>query len=111
MSDPIEVLLQFAFLGVLYLFLLWVARSALQDLGRPGGGSVRAARRQAERARPYRRGWWSSAAAGLRRAEWRRIRPAIGRAEANEIRIEDSLRVRAPRARSTTARAWSTSRT
>ena len=35
MSDPIEVLLQFAFLGVLYLFLLWVARSALRDLGRP----------------------------------------------------------------------------
>ena len=35
LSDPIEVLLQFAFLGVLYLFLLWVARSALRDLGRP----------------------------------------------------------------------------
>ena len=35
MSDPLEVLLQFAFLGVLYLFLLWVARSALRDLGRP----------------------------------------------------------------------------
>jgi hypothetical protein len=33
-SDPIEVLLQFAFLGVLYLFLLWVARSALKDLRR-----------------------------------------------------------------------------
>ncbi len=35
MSEPIEVLLQFAFIGVLYLFLLWVARSALKDLG-PG---------------------------------------------------------------------------
>jgi hypothetical protein len=34
MNDPIGVLLQFAFLAVLYLFLLWVARSALKDLGR-----------------------------------------------------------------------------
>jgi FHA domain len=35
MNDPIEVLLKFAFLAVLYLFLLWVARSALKDLRRP----------------------------------------------------------------------------
>src|SRR5436189_4558807 len=33
MTDPIEVLLKFAFIAVLYLFLLWVARSALKDLG------------------------------------------------------------------------------
>jgi hypothetical protein len=36
-TDPIEVLLKFAFLAVLYLFLLWIARSALKDLGRPTG--------------------------------------------------------------------------
>jgi len=35
MTDPVSVLLKFAFLGVLYLFLLWVARSALRDLRRP----------------------------------------------------------------------------
>jgi FHA domain-containing protein len=35
LADPIEVLLKFAFLAVLYLFLLWVARSALKDLRRP----------------------------------------------------------------------------
>ena len=35
MTDPVSVLLKFAFLGVLYLFLLWVARSALKDLRRP----------------------------------------------------------------------------
>src|SRR6266511_3874100 len=35
MNDSIEVLLKFAFIAVLYLFLLWVARSALKDLGRP----------------------------------------------------------------------------
>jgi predicted component of type VI protein secretion system len=34
-TDPIEVLLKFAFIAVLYLFLLWVARSALKDLRRP----------------------------------------------------------------------------
>ena len=32
--DPISVLLQFGFLAVLYLFLLWIARSALRDLRR-----------------------------------------------------------------------------
>lgn len=35
MTDPVSVLLKFAFLGVLYLFLLWVARSAMKDLRRP----------------------------------------------------------------------------
>jgi pSer/pThr/pTyr-binding forkhead associated (FHA) protein len=35
MTDPVSVLLKFAFLGILYLFLLWVARSALRDLRRP----------------------------------------------------------------------------
>ena len=34
--DPIAVALKFGFLAVLYLFLLWVARSALKDL-RQGG--------------------------------------------------------------------------
>jgi hypothetical protein len=31
-EDPIALLLKFGFLAVLYLFLLWVARSALRDL-------------------------------------------------------------------------------
>ena len=39
--DPIAVALKFGFLAVLYLFLLWMARSALKDLrsspGRDGG--------------------------------------------------------------------------
>jgi hypothetical protein len=34
-SDSLEVLLQFAFLAVLYLFLLWVVSSALRDMRRP----------------------------------------------------------------------------
>src|SRR3954468_4853153 len=32
--DPIAVALKFGFLAVLYLFLFWVARSALKDLRR-----------------------------------------------------------------------------
>jgi FHA domain-containing protein len=34
--DPIAVALKFGFLIVLYLFLLWVARSSLRDLRRSG---------------------------------------------------------------------------
>ena len=34
MLDPVAVALKFGFLIVLYLFLLWVARSALRDLRR-----------------------------------------------------------------------------
>lgn len=37
MLDPVAVLLKFGFLAVLYLFLLWVARSALKDLRRGVG--------------------------------------------------------------------------
>lgn len=34
MLDPVAVALKFGFLAVLYLFLLWTARSALKDLRR-----------------------------------------------------------------------------
>ncbi len=34
MTEPIAVALQFGFLAVLYLFLVWIARSALKDLRR-----------------------------------------------------------------------------
>ncbi len=34
MTDPVALLLKFGFLAVLYLFLFWVARSALRDLAR-----------------------------------------------------------------------------
>jgi hypothetical protein len=41
--EPVSVGLKLAFLAVLYLFLLWVARSALKDLRRPvGAGAARA---------------------------------------------------------------------
>jgi hypothetical protein len=34
--DPLAVALKFGFLAILYLFLLWVSRSALRDLRRTG---------------------------------------------------------------------------
>jgi FHA domain len=34
--DPVAVALKFGFLAILYLFLLWMARSALKDLRRGG---------------------------------------------------------------------------
>ena len=37
MDDPISVLLQLGFIAILYVFLLWVARSALRDLRREPG--------------------------------------------------------------------------
>jgi pSer/pThr/pTyr-binding forkhead associated (FHA) protein len=40
MLDPVSVALKFGFLAVLYLFLLWVARSALKDLRRGAGASA-----------------------------------------------------------------------
>ena len=43
MLEPVSVGLKFAFLAILYLFLLWVSRSALKDLRRGAfGGAPRA---------------------------------------------------------------------
>jgi hypothetical protein len=47
MLEPVSVGLKFAFLAVLYLFLVWIARSALRDLRRgaatPAGAAATAA--------------------------------------------------------------------
>jgi pSer/pThr/pTyr-binding forkhead associated (FHA) protein len=40
MLDPVSVGLKFGFLIVLYLFLIWVSRSALKDLRRGRGATV-----------------------------------------------------------------------
>lgn len=51
-TDPVAVLLKFAFIGVLYLFLLWVARSALKDLRRPVHDREGIGSREPDRAQP-----------------------------------------------------------
>lgn len=42
MDEPLAVALKFGFIAVLYLFLLWVARSAMRDLARYGGTAAAA---------------------------------------------------------------------
>lgn len=42
MDEPLAVALKFGFLAVLYLFLLWMARSAMRDLARYGGTAAAA---------------------------------------------------------------------
>ena len=102
MTDPIEVLLKFAFIAVLYLFLLWVARSALRDLGRPtspseprngategglilhtgaqDGGAASSARLVAEQGGGLRPGETFVVGAGI----------TIGRAQGSEVCIDDT---------------------
>ena len=53
MDEPVAVALKFGFLAVLYLFLLWVARSAMKDLSR---GTEAAASEPVEPPSPRRRG-------------------------------------------------------
>jgi hypothetical protein len=53
MDEPLAVALKFGFLVVLYLFLLWVVRSAMRDLARYGGSA--AAAEPVEAPRPERR--------------------------------------------------------
>jgi FHA domain len=60
MLEPVSVGLKFGFLAVLYLFLLWVAWSALRDLRRGSGGVV-----QADRGTPVDATGMYAAAAGL----------------------------------------------
>jgi hypothetical protein len=93
LSDPLEVLLQFAFLGVLYLFLLWVARSALRDLGRPAADQYAAAEHSSNDARPYSGRLVVVRGAGLASGAEYGVGPGIGigRAGANDISIEDSF--------------------
>ena len=42
MDEPLAVALKFGFLAVLYLFLLWIARSAMKDLRRSAGATAAA---------------------------------------------------------------------
>jgi hypothetical protein len=91
LSDPLEVLLQFAFLAVLYLFLLWVARSALRDLGRPAADQY--ASEGTNNAVPYSGRLVVERGAGLASGAEYGVGPGlgIGRAQANDICIEDSF--------------------
>jgi hypothetical protein len=55
-DEPLAVALKFGFIAVLYLFLLWVARSAMRDLRRSEATSVVAEPVEAPRPAKGRRG-------------------------------------------------------
>ncbi len=101
-ADPVAILLKFGFLAVLYLFLLWIARSALRDLRRDesdvalagagyaegdglvadgdGPGLELQPRLEVIAAKGHEPGHTFDVAAGAR----------LGRAAASEVHIDDS---------------------
>ena len=112
--EPVSVALKFGFLAVLYLFLLWVARSARRDLrrgGAPAGPRSSKPQRQAEVAGVPRDATGLYSASALGRAEIADRTPRLvverapghesgmiydldgdillGRGERAEIRLED----------------------
>jgi hypothetical protein len=100
-DEPLAVALKFGFLAVLYLFLLWVARSAMRDLRRYEGTATAPAA-PAEPARRRDRGGPDLRAAVQPRLEvvaamghepgtvFDISRGAtLGRADSSEIRVDD----------------------
>jgi FHA domain-containing protein len=95
MAEPVAVLLKFAFIAVLYLFLLWVARSALRDLSRPAvvadrPGAVESAEPALGSERPV---LVVEGGGGLREGAAFTLdgSTTIGRSPETDIQIEDSF--------------------
>ena len=88
MSDPVALMLKFGFLAVLYLFLFWVARSALRDLARSAGEAEPAPAGGLPEDRARRR----EAGVDLREGIDPRlvVIAAMGQAPGTEFRIGDS---------------------
>jgi hypothetical protein len=90
MDEPLVVALKFGFLAVLYLFLLWVARSAMKDLGRgaepaavekPARSSSVSAQLVVVAAKGYEPGTSWNIDGGL----------TMGRSDMAEIRVDDAF--------------------
>ena len=102
--DPVAVALKFGFLAVLYLFLLWMARSALKDLRRGGAETTGPAYEDATGMHHATAGLTPDGASGtpkLRVATAAGLRPGaaydltdgalLGRGDAADIRLEDTF--------------------
>jgi pSer/pThr/pTyr-binding forkhead associated (FHA) protein len=93
MNDPIAIMLKFGFLAVLYLFLLWVARSALKDVA--GGQATALVDDTGPTARP--RGMGADLRAGV--FPQLEVVAAMGREPGERIDINDGITLgRAPAA-------------
>jgi pSer/pThr/pTyr-binding forkhead associated (FHA) protein len=79
---PVSVALKFGFLAVLYLFLLWVARSALRDLR--GAGSSVSVQAHGAPAPPDATGLHSASAAGVAGLIERAPRLVVARAPGHD---------------------------
>jgi FHA domain len=99
-DEPLAVALKFGFLAVLYLFLLWVARSAMRDLSRyegaggeePGGpGMLRRRDAAADERRATRPRLEVVAAMGFEPGEAFDLAngATLGRAETADIPVHD----------------------
>jgi pSer/pThr/pTyr-binding forkhead associated (FHA) protein len=91
MNDPVAALLKLAFIGVLYLFLLWIARSALKDLARPVGARVAPDDRASAQELAHRSVLVAEGGGGLRAGSAFELdnSATIGRSPAVEIQIDD----------------------
>ena len=89
---PVSVALKFGFLAVLYLFLLWVARSARRDLRGAGSATLDTAGERGGSAPPDATGLYSASAPGV--ADLAQPRPAAGRRARPRPRVRDDLRPR-----------------
>jgi pSer/pThr/pTyr-binding forkhead associated (FHA) protein len=91
MNDPVAALLKLAFIAVLYLFLLWVARSALKDLARPAGSRVASDERASAQELARRSVLVAEGGGGLRAGSAFELdgSATIGRSPAAEIQIDD----------------------
>jgi hypothetical protein len=79
---PVSVALKFGFLAVLYLFLLWVARSARRDLGGPAAAQL--GRQGAAAPAPDATGMYSASALGSVDVAHRAPRLVVERAPGHE---------------------------
>ena len=120
MLDPVAVALKFGFLAILYLFLLWMARSALKDLRRSADEGLGRRRARTMRTPPActRLGGHGAAPAARRGCGSDRRRAAIGaaydlsdgavlgRGDQADIVLEDSFASSRTRGSCRTGMSW-----
>jgi FHA domain len=94
-SDSLEVLLQFAFLAILFLFLIWVVNSALRDLRRPTAAAADGlAPFPGDERHSLRRAWLvSQGGGGLDAGDAYDVSAGltIGRSTASTVQISDTF--------------------
>jgi len=82
--EPVSVALKFGFLAVLYLFVLWVVRSARKDLGGGGVPFATARRSEATAIPPDATGLYSASALGSADIAGRSPRLVVERAPGHD---------------------------